>query len=781
MRSLLPLLLIFLSFLQPSPAKPSSVSSPNIVLIMCDDLGWGDTGFNGNTTIQTPHLDEMANAGMRFDRFYAAAPVCSPTRGSVLTGRHPYRYGIYFANTGHMKSKEITLAELLRQKGYLTGHFGKWHLGTLTKTLTEANRGGPRGEKHYSPPQENGFEVCFSAESKVPTWDPMWTPKKHSGGSNRRLWWEPLNDPSNMQRYGTHYWDQDGRQVTENLRGANARVIMDRAIPFIESAAKDGRSFMAVVWFHTPHLPVVAGPRHAALYKQFDSYKKHYYGSITAMDEQVGRLRKALKNAGVADNTMLWFCSDNGPEGNDSAPGKTGGFRGRKRSLYEGGIRVPGLLEWPAVVKPGSITSFPATTLDYLPTILSAVGQSMQDKRPIDGIDLRPVIEGKLKERSTGMGFQSAGMTAYITHQYKLVIPNLKKKENKSGSQKTSPELYDLLNDPHEKKNIAASHQTQVDDLMMKLKQWQQSCARSDAEEDYRATVKEGKATTEQPLRFGAIADCQFADVPARGSRHYQLASKKLSATVKDLNEEKLDFVIHLGDFIDRDWDSFDIVGPIFNSLKAPGYHLLGNHDYSVIDSKKREVVDRLGMPSRYYDFIVKGWRFIVLDGNEFSLYAHPTGSKQLDKSKALRKKYGNPPDYCGGMGKIQIKWMLSRIAMARDAGEKVILFNHFPIYPANRGHNLWNDTELLEILKPYAGTVVAWINGHNHGGGYAERDGIHYLTLKGMLDTKENAYAIISAGKDILQVDGFGREPDRTLKLSTHSLKDRKSVRTDP
>jgi arylsulfatase A-like enzyme len=119
----------------PFTAVGAGPGSPNIVLVMCDDLGWGDTGFNGNKVIRTPHLDNMAAGGLRFTRFYAAAPVCSPTRGSVLTGRHPYRYGIYFANTGHMKDEETTLAELLRKKGYRTGHFGKWHVGTLTKTV----------------------------------------------------------------------------------------------------------------------------------------------------------------------------------------------------------------------------------------------------------------------------------------------------------------------------------------------------------------------------------------------------------------------------------------------------------------------------------------------------------------------------------------------------------------------------------------------------------------------------------------------------------------------
>jgi arylsulfatase A-like enzyme len=146
-----------------------AAEKPNVILIMCDDLGWGDVGFNGNKTIRTPHLDAMAKAGLKFNRFYAAAPVCSPTRGSCVTGRHPYRYGIPFANSGHMKPEELTLAELLKKQGYTTGHFGKWHLGTLTKTVKDANRGGPRGAKHFSPPQANGFDVCFSTESKVPT------------------------------------------------------------------------------------------------------------------------------------------------------------------------------------------------------------------------------------------------------------------------------------------------------------------------------------------------------------------------------------------------------------------------------------------------------------------------------------------------------------------------------------------------------------------------------------------------------------------------------------
>ena len=141
---------------------------PNVLLAMTDDQGWGDVGYNGHATLKTPALDEMARSGLRFQRFYSGAPVRSPTRGSCLTGRHPYRCGIFFANSGHMRKREVTLAEVLRTRGYVTGHFGKWHLGTLTKKVTESNRGGPRGVAHYSPPWLNGFDVCFSTEAQTP-------------------------------------------------------------------------------------------------------------------------------------------------------------------------------------------------------------------------------------------------------------------------------------------------------------------------------------------------------------------------------------------------------------------------------------------------------------------------------------------------------------------------------------------------------------------------------------------------------------------------------------
>jgi arylsulfatase A-like enzyme len=457
-----------------------SAARPNVVLVMCDDLGWGDVGFNGGKIIKTPHLDEMARAGMKFERFYSAAPVCSPTRGSALTGRHPYRYGIFSANTGHLPAPEMTLAELLRKQGYTTGHFGKWHVGTLTKTVKDANRGGPKGAKHYSPPQDNGFDVCFSTESKVPTWNPMVRPK----GNNGKHWWDSTADAQDERPYGTRYWNEKGEAVDDNLRGDNSRIIMDRAIPFIREAAGREQSFFAIVWFHSPHLPVVAGPKYTAMYPGFSKYEQHYYGCITAMDEQVGRLRKELRTVGVAENTLLTFCSDNGPEGAEGkAPGSAGPFRGRKRSLYEGGVRVPGLLEWPARVKPGAVTDYPAVTSDYLPTILDVLGiADLEKARPIDGVSLAPLMAGLQKKRPTPIGFESRNQIAMSGQRFKLIYAPKGGKKAKIPEGDLSGvkfELYDLNEDPGEKDDVAAAHPEVVKRMAQALAKWRASCRAS--------------------------------------------------------------------------------------------------------------------------------------------------------------------------------------------------------------------------------------------------------------------------------------------------------------
>lgn len=440
-------------------AAESPSERPNVILCMTDDQGWGDTGYNGHPHLKTPHLDAMAREGIRFTRFYSAAPVCSPTRGSCLTGRHPHRYGVLFANNGHMRPKEITLAEALKTLGYATGHFGKWHLGTLTKTVKESNRGGPRGAHEYSPPWENGFDVCFSTEAKVPTYNPM-------------------VNPETGKRFGTHYWTGPGQMVTDHLAGDDARVIMDRAIPFIEKAVRKSTPFLAVIWFHTPHKPVVASLEHRALYADLPEKARHYLGCLTAMDQQIGRLRTKLAELGVADDTLLWFCSDNGPEGReyDGTNGSAGPLRGRKRSLFEGGVRVPGLLVWPRRVKQPRIVDMPCSTSDYFPTILDALGLRMKDRpQPVDGISLMPLVRGEMQTRPSPICFESKKQIALIDNRFKLI----------SSDDGKSFMLFDLVSDPGEAHDLAATRPRLVREYEAAITKWRISCTASRAGKDY--------------------------------------------------------------------------------------------------------------------------------------------------------------------------------------------------------------------------------------------------------------------------------------------------------
>ena len=439
-------------------AQPKIAQKPNIILLMADDLGWGDVGFNGNKIIRTPALNQMASDGLVFDRFYAGSAVCSPTRGSCITGRNPYRYGIYFANVGMMKKEEITIAEVAKNIGYKTAHFGKWHLGSLSKTIKDGRRGG--NENVYSPPWENGFDTCFSTEQAVPTWDPM----------------------KDQSIAGTRYWTGSEKAATENLEGDDSRVMMDRVIPFIQDASTKKTPFLAVVWFHAPHAPVVAGPKYLAMYKSVDENKQHYYGCITAMDEQIGRLRQKLKELNLADNTLITFCSDNGPAGEgggtkqyagERQQGITGGFRGRKGVLYEGGLRVPGIIVWPKEIKNGQHTSFPAVTSDYFTTILGIWGLDLP-KRPYDGVNLMPVLQGKSAERSGFIGFQIPKQQSIVNQKYKLI----------TNDQKTF-ELYNLLEDPYEQNDLSAKNPQVVEQMKVSLFQWLESCKKSNKGADY--------------------------------------------------------------------------------------------------------------------------------------------------------------------------------------------------------------------------------------------------------------------------------------------------------
>jgi len=455
---------------------------PNIILIMADDLGWGDTGYNGHPRLKTPNLDRLSREGLRFDRFYAAAPVCSPTRGSCLTGRHPFRYGVFSANVGHLPAQEICLAEVLKDQGYMTGHFGKWHLGTLSPDYSGK---GPRRQprKNYSTPGMNGFTEWFSTEFAVATWDP-YDPKhshlrKGMPYDTRALYWH------------------NGVNITKPLRGCDSKIIMDRVIPFVQKAVAEGKPFFAVIWFHAPHEPVIGGPPYLELYKNLPEGKRHYYAVVTAMDDQIGRLRRVLEKLNAWHNTMLWFCSDNGPEGNPGPRGRSQGsagpFRGRKRSLYEGGIRVPGILVWPERIKEPRRTDIPCVTSDYLPTVLDVLGLPLPEDRAYDGVSLLPLIQGRMKKRPKPIGFQHGVQAAWSDNRYKLVH-NRRTRRLRSDNGKTPVsewELYDLVADPGETKNIAALKPGITASMRAALEKWRASC-RADFEKSRRFSYIRG-------------------------------------------------------------------------------------------------------------------------------------------------------------------------------------------------------------------------------------------------------------------------------------------------
>ncbi len=458
--------------------QPPQPNTPNIILIMADDQGWGDVGYNGHPHLKTPHLDAMAQNGAIFSRFYSAGSVCSPTRASVMTGRHPARMGICSANCGHIKAQEITLAEMVKEKGYRTGHFGKWHLGTLTRDILDANRGGrKKNDSHYAPPWDHGFEVSFVTESKVPTWNPMITPPQSAEDV-----WASLTEGG---PFGTYYWSGPGQRVTENLKGDDSRIIMDRVLPFIDDAVAQKQPFLSIVWFHSPHLPVLTDQKYRSPYADLSEGQQHYYGVISALDEQVGRLRKHLRSLGVAENTLIFYTSDNGPETSYTvrdqniphgrAQGITKGLRGRKRSLYEGGIRVPGIVEWPGKIKAGTLVDIPCFTSDYFPTIAHILGINIEKyQRPYDGENLAPYWGLQKKYRSSPLAFQFGNQFALIENQYKLY-----------GFSDSLSQLFDLSKDLQEKKDLSGVKPNILKNLLKKYHDWNSTVQDSNSGSDY--------------------------------------------------------------------------------------------------------------------------------------------------------------------------------------------------------------------------------------------------------------------------------------------------------
>ncbi|MEZ5044813.1 MAG: metallophosphoesterase [Saprospiraceae bacterium] len=270
-------------------------------------------------------------------------------------------------------------------------------------------------------------------------------------------------------------------------------------------------------------------------------------------------------------------------------------------------------------------------------------------------------------------------------------------------------------------------------------------------------------------LTFGVIADCQYCHCPATTQRFYKLSPGKLTACIAEFNQHELAFAVHLGDYIDRNFESFDTLQPIINQLKTPLKQVLGNHDFSVEERLKKKVPKRMGMKHRYYSFKESQWRFIVLDGNDLSTFATFAPKKKREAAALLAGVQSdnkeNAQTWNGGLSSQQMKWLKKQLEKAESEKEKVILFCHFPIYPSNP-HNLWNDTTVMQLLASFS-CVKAYFNGHNHAGHYGEKAGIHYLTFKGMVDTEtQTAFSIVKIVADQIIIEGFGRQEDQILLI---------------
>ncbi len=408
---------------------------PNIILVMADDQGWGQTGYNNNPILKTPNLDRMASSGLRFDRFYAAAPVCSPTRASVLTGRTNRRTGV--ESHGYaLRLQEKTIAMALKDAGYATGHFGKWHLN------------GMRGP---------GVPI-FAADTHNP------------GTFGFQTWLSVTNffdrNPI-MSRVGKF----------ESFIGDSSEVIVEEAIKFIQQQAGIQKPSFTVIWFGTPHNPFMASEEDAKPFSQLDRNSQDQHGELVAMDRSIGTLRNSLRELGIADNTILWFTSDNGglPK---IKPSTVGGLRGFKGSVYEGGLRVPAIVEWPSVIRP-RITKYPAVSMDIFPTLAEIVGLSESTRLlPQDGLSLRRLFDQEIGKREKPIPFDCLGNKALIDNDWKLIGLGRPK-----GKQ--TYELYNLADDPQEANDLFATPGPERDRMLHLMELSDSSIQRSMEGLDY--------------------------------------------------------------------------------------------------------------------------------------------------------------------------------------------------------------------------------------------------------------------------------------------------------
>jgi len=397
--------------------SPQDAPPPNLVIFLADDLGWGDLACYGHPAIRTPHLDAFARQGARLTQCYSASGVCSPSRSAILTGRTPHRNGVYTwiaaGSEVHLRTSEVTLPKLLKERGYSTCHVGKWHLN------------GKFNDPAQPQPVDHGYE--------------WWLGTQNNAAPSHK---NPNNFVRNGERVGP-------------VEGFSAVVVVDEAIRWLEGKRDPKKPFFLAVWTHEPHLPIESDPKFQEPYASLpDPEVRQHHGNVTQLDHAFGNLVSALDRLGLAPNTFVFFTSDNGPEGDGvkgRARGSSGGLRGRKRALYEGGIRVPGIARWPGKIPAGSTCETPVIGSDLFPTCLGLAGAKPPADRVLDGVDVRGVLTGAARsvERKVPL-YWRLGMAPHGLHlamrkgDWKIL----------ASEDLARFELYDVKADPQEKADL---------------------------------------------------------------------------------------------------------------------------------------------------------------------------------------------------------------------------------------------------------------------------------------------------------------------------------------
>ena len=450
-------------------AGNQSARKPNVVIILGDDLGYCDTGLYGCKDIPTPNINAIARRGALFTNGYSAAPVCSPSRAGLITGRYQQRFGFEF-NAGPLQRaigdpemglpvSEITLAQVMKQAGYATGMVGKWHLGM-------------RDKFH---PTERGFDeyfgFLFGANIYV---NPARADVKNAaagGAEATPAWPRVARNPI--------YRGKTPVEEEEYLTDAFAR----EAVAFIERHKAE--PFFLYAPFNAPHTPLQAPKEYLDRYADIaDTKRRTYAAMVSCVDDQVGRIVAALEKRGMTKETLIAFSSDNGgPLGSGATNGR---WRAGKGTLYEGGVRVCAFANWPGKIAAGTIVKEPLHIVDWYPTVLKLAGVSLEQKLPLDGRDAWPTIAaGKPTPHPELLLNTTPANGAIRAGDWKLVVggnrsevdgtPTTTKGKGKKGGASDSVELFNLADDPYEKTNLADRQPEKVKELSARLEAYAQA------------------------------------------------------------------------------------------------------------------------------------------------------------------------------------------------------------------------------------------------------------------------------------------------------------------